>query len=64
MANQRVYHRPREGLQVQQTQIGGINPNKVVTNAMLMPLSHQFGTVQVLAFVCVMMKVLMSWPKP
>jgi len=49
---------------VQQTQIGGINPSKVVTNTMLMPPSHQFETAQVLTFVYVMMRVLLSWPKP
>ena len=49
---------------VQQTQIGGINTSKVVTNTMLMPPSHQFETSQVLTFVYVMMRVLLSWPKP
>ena len=57
MASHRIYHRCLQVLQVQQIQIGGIKPNKIVTNAMLMP-PHQFGIVQVLAFACVMMVLL------
>jgi len=39
-------------------------PNKVDRNAISMSPSRQIETAQVLVFACVMMMVLLFWPRP